>query len=206
MNPTPLSKYLKDLGACDPALAWTTYGLWITARDLWAQCHRADWMLWLACRVVVEPKLVTKTLLLLARRCVPELAEGHRAIAKTIIGLVRQSRGDLLPGACLSMAHRCAEELVSKSAGAPRASCAAEALRRVVVHAWQAESKHFVDTKGEDPLLEMWTLLNMAQRVVASATGAIGTSRAKYAGAAVRKLIPWSAVAPLLPAHIRGGQ
>ena len=64
---------LKKMGACKDALDW------IGDRDLseaWAECQRADWMLWLAERAV-EGKYCVKVACLCARTALKYVPEGE---------------------------------------------------------------------------------------------------------------------------------
>jgi hypothetical protein len=49
---------LRELDACDSALAWVAARPSATAEALWAECPRGDWMLWLVARAGVDRRLV----------------------------------------------------------------------------------------------------------------------------------------------------
>lgn len=53
MNALRFEEWLEHKDACRPAINWAEGK---TPRKAWAQCERADWMTWAACRVGVSRK------------------------------------------------------------------------------------------------------------------------------------------------------
>jgi hypothetical protein len=65
---TTLQQQLVNLQACPEARAW------VGERDLataWAECERADWMLWFASKLGVDRKLLVKAACACARTAMP---------------------------------------------------------------------------------------------------------------------------------------
>jgi hypothetical protein len=56
-----LADMLCSLDACRSAVEWVEHRYDLTLSELWDECDRGDWMLWLAARVGVDRKLVVRT-------------------------------------------------------------------------------------------------------------------------------------------------
>ena len=56
----PLYGWLVGLGACKEALEWVHAGNYTTLPKTWRECHRADWLLWLAKKNVGKPGWPTR--------------------------------------------------------------------------------------------------------------------------------------------------
>jgi hypothetical protein len=51
----PLLRLLAELGACEPALRWVRQHSGTSLEELWADCDRADWLVWLASEMRHRP-------------------------------------------------------------------------------------------------------------------------------------------------------
>jgi hypothetical protein len=74
MNNEQLKQKLNDLDACSPAMEWLGER---DAAQMWAECERGDWMLWLAKRLGVNKRQLT-------------LAKGK--VAETVKHLMKDER------------------------------------------------------------------------------------------------------------------
>ena len=69
-----MKELLKKLNACQPAREWADDK---TIEEIWATCHRGDWMLWLARKLNIDKRVLT-------------LAKGH--CANTVRHLMKDER------------------------------------------------------------------------------------------------------------------
>ena len=69
-----MKELLKKLNACQPAREWADDK---TIEEIWATCHRGDWMLWLARMLNIDKRVLT-------------LAKGH--CANTVRHLMKDER------------------------------------------------------------------------------------------------------------------
>jgi len=56
MNATEIKQKLIGLRACESAKIWADGK---TLAEIWEQCERGDWMLWLACRAGIDKRTMT---------------------------------------------------------------------------------------------------------------------------------------------------
>ena len=69
-----MKELLKKLNACQPAREWASNK---SIDEIWATCHRGDWMLWLARKLDIDKRVLT-------------LAKGH--CANTVRHLMKDER------------------------------------------------------------------------------------------------------------------
>ena len=65
---------LIELGACEEAIQWVGDR---TLEEAWTDCHRGDWMLWLADEIHVNRKLIVKAACACARLALPHVPAGE---------------------------------------------------------------------------------------------------------------------------------
>ena len=69
-----MKELLKKLNACQPAREWASNK---SIDEIWATCHRGDWMLWLARKLNIDKRVLT-------------IAKGH--CANTVRHLMKDER------------------------------------------------------------------------------------------------------------------
>ncbi len=117
MTNTGFRRLLKQLGACREGVAW------VGRRDLetaWNECERADWCLWLAGALDIEPSVFARVAI---------------ACAQTALQYV--PAGEERPRLAIEAAIRCVEHPTEKNrqAAARAADAAAHAAARAVADA-----------------------------------------------------------------------
>ena len=90
MTKTEFESYLRRIGACKEAREWAAGK---TATKAWAECPRADWLLWWAAREQTERKLLVKVACLCARTALKYVPKGEDRPLKAIHTAERWCRG-----------------------------------------------------------------------------------------------------------------
>ena len=111
-----MKELLLKLKACGPAIDWAGDK---TIEEIWATCHRGDWMLWLARKLDIDKRVVT-------------LAKGH--CANTVRHLMKDERSI----AAVDMAIKYGEGNATDSELAAAAAAAAYAADAAAYAAYAA--------------------------------------------------------------------
>jgi hypothetical protein len=85
-----LPSVLAEMGACREAVAWVGTR---TLTEAWAQCERADWMLWLAAKVL-DRKLLVLAACACARTALVHVPPGEDRPLRAIETAERWARGE----------------------------------------------------------------------------------------------------------------
>lgn len=168
----PSEPILVGLGACGPALTWARCQPGASPRALWVRCDRADWLVWLADRVEVSPRLVGLALVDLIEVAVPRARwpEDARRALELPAGLEQSSTTMILARAALS-------ERLTPGMGLAETDrlCLLAAQRAILDDLEQADDDGvFIAEDALSRLLRTWP--------------------ASYAAEVVRARVPWDEV------------
>lgn len=94
MTKTQLLDAMAKLGACNEAIAFVEKSKKRTAKAIWYDCERGDWMLWLASKAHVDRKIVVAKACLYARQSLRFVRAGEDRPRLAIEAADRWTRGE----------------------------------------------------------------------------------------------------------------
>ena len=165
-------EYLETIsafGPCENAYKWLSDNADKSPQQLWAECERGDWMLWLAARLGVDSKLLVKAACACARLALPYVPAGENrplaaietaekwADGKATIEDVKAARG----AAYAAYAAAYASYATADAAYAVRAAYAAHAA----VRAADAAVRAVYTTRAKEYAVYVATLQECASLV-----------------------------------------
>ena len=120
-----LDALLTRLGACHEAREWAAGK---TLKQAWNECHRGDWLLWLAGRLDIDRKVLVRAACACARLALPHVPAGETRPLEALETTEAWTRGEATI------------EEVRAAAEAARAARAARAAADAATAAWAAEA------------------------------------------------------------------
>jgi hypothetical protein len=178
---------LQQLNACDNAIDWVALMNGDNPEQLWLQCERGDWMLWLVGKLDID----RKRLVLAACQCARlslHLAKGNEArIAIEVAEAWVQGRVTLEQVSIARAAAWAAE--ATETAEATEATETAEATEAARAAAWAAEAAAWAT---EAARAAEATEAARAAAWAAEATEAAGAAEATEAAGAAARAAAWA--------------
>ncbi len=178
-NKQDLLRKLDAYGACNEAVAWVVASKKRTARAVWEDCPRGDWLLWLAHKSGVETK---------------QLVRAACASARTVLKNV--PRGEMRPLQAIEAAEGWCDDRVPIDEVRAAAYSAASAARSAAASAYSAYSAAWsaaasADSAAYSAAASAYSAAASADSAAASAAGKRNQQKTAHL---VRAVISWEEV------------
>ena len=217
MNRKDLSQKLFELAACAEAREWARDAKGTTAQ-MYANCRRGDWLLWLAAKAGVDRKVVTLAACAVARTALKHVPEGELRPLQAIEAAEAWARGE--PGATLEKVQEAANSAsnayyaayAAAHATAAAASNAAFAAIAASDAAYCASNAYYAANASYYAASYASNTASNASNAAIAAIAASDAAEASYKGAKsrslaqsakiVRKFITWKMMVQVMKSEL----